>query len=208
MHIFLDKIRIKKIKEENKKRILWFNKDSSYTKFVNNKVHFNKISYIPSDLKSIKSPFVTDVKWNQVLRKVAVNALWNLSKDFYSTFKTNIRVVSAYRSYIYQKWIKDWGCPDNLCAKAWYSEHQSGLAVDLWEATTKDIFLSKSKLKKYFEWMNKNAYKYGFHNTYQKWIDVDWYEIEPWHWRYLWVDLAKELKENDLTFAEYYNLKK
>jgi LAS superfamily LD-carboxypeptidase LdcB len=34
---------------------------------------------------------------------------------------------------------------------------------------------------------------------------VDWYEIEPWHWRYLWVELATYLKNKDLTIAEFYN---
>jgi LAS superfamily LD-carboxypeptidase LdcB len=52
--------------------------------------------------------------------------------------------------------------------------------------------------------MKENAYRYGFHNTYQKWVKVDWYEIEPWHWRYLWISLAKKLYDENITFAEYY----
>jgi LAS superfamily LD-carboxypeptidase LdcB len=42
------------------------------------------------------------------------------------------------------------------------------LAIDLFEATTNKEFLSKPNLKKYFDWLNENAYKYGFANTYQK----------------------------------------
>jgi D-alanyl-D-alanine carboxypeptidase len=59
-------------------------------------------------------------------------------------------------------------------------------------------------LKKYYKWLDENAYKYGFHNTYQKWLEIDWYEIEPWHWRYMWVELATYLKDNNLTIAEFY----
>jgi zinc D-Ala-D-Ala carboxypeptidase len=36
-------------------------------------------------------------------------------------------------------------------------------------------------------------------------LDIDGYEIEPWHWRYLGVDLSTELKNKNITIAEYYN---
>lgn len=208
MHIFLDKLKIKKLEVEQKEMSDLLKLDSSITRFVNNKVSFNDKTYVPDNLVSIKSSFVIDAKWNQLLREDAKNALVELSKEFYEVFETNIKIISAYRSYNYQKWIKDWWCPDNLCAKAWFSEHQTWLAIDVWEATTNKQFLSKSKLKNYFEWLSDNAHKYWFHNTYQKWLEIDWYEIEPWHWRYLWIDLATELYNNHQTFAEYYNLNK
>ena len=128
-------------------------------------------------------------------------------KKFEQETWEKINVVSAYRSYDYQVWIKKWWCSDNLCANPGFSEHQTGLVVDLWSASSKDNWYSNVKLKKYFSWLNENAYKFGFHNTYQKWRDVDWYEIEPWHWRYLWVELATYLRENNLTFAEFYKEK-
>lgn len=179
--------------------------DNSLTKFVNSKISFNSKSYIPSDLESISSEYVYDSKWwSQIVRKETNDSLQRLAEAFYNEFNKKLTVVSAYRSYAYQKWIKDRWCPDNLCAKAWYSEHQSGLAIDLFEATTNKEFLSKPNLKKYFDWLNENAYKYGFANTYQKWLEIDWYEIEPWHWRYMWVELATYLREKNITFAEYY----
>jgi D-alanyl-D-alanine carboxypeptidase len=49
-----------------------------------------------------------------------------------------------------------------------------------------------------------HAHTYGFTNTYQKGLDIDWYEIEPWHWRYVWVDIASYLSENNITIAEFY----
>jgi D-alanyl-D-alanine carboxypeptidase len=131
-----------------------------------------------------------------------------MAKAFYNDFKENIAVVSAYRSYKYQVSIKSGWCPDNLCAKAGFSEHQSGLAVDLWEASTEYNWKTDPKLKKYYKWLEENAYKYGFHNTYQKWLDVDSYEVEPWHFRYLWKYLAKYLYDEKMTFAEYYYQKR
>ena len=179
--------------------------DNSLSKFVNNKVSFSDVEYIPDDLIDIDSPLIVDLKWYWTLRKEAKHALWNMSKDFYGHFKEKISVLSSYRSYKYQKWIKDRWCPDNLCAKAWYSEHQSWLAVDFWEASTQEQFLSNKKYKEYFKWLRENAHNYWFHNTYQKWLDIDWYEIEPWHWRYIWIEFATYLKEQDITIAEFYD---
>jgi D-alanyl-D-alanine carboxypeptidase len=127
-----------------------------------------------------------------------------MAKKFQEDKWEKMVIVSAYRSYQYQKWIKLRWCPDNLCAKAWYSEHQSWLAVDFWEASTNYKWKNNNRLKNYYEWLKNNASDFGFHNTYQKWLDIDWYEIEPWHWRYLWVELAKYLENENITFAEYY----
>lgn len=182
-----------------------FKTDNSITKYVSPEISFEKIDYIPDDLVLISQEFIIDTKWNQTLKKEAKENLDKLSKDFFDNFWVKLKIVSAYRSYSYQVWIKRWGCSDIFCAKAWYSEHQTWLAFDMFETTTKDEFLQKSNLKKYFNWMGENAHKYGFHNSYQKWRKIDGYEIEPWHWRYVWNNLAKELFEEKITFSEYYN---
>jgi len=182
--------------------------DDSIQKFVNNKVSFNDVKYIPKDLVDLKWEFIVDLKWYGRVRSIAKKYLDKMWEDFYNYFWEKIRVVSSYRSYLYQKWIKDRWCPDNLCSKPWFSEHQTGLAVDLWEASNEEIFLSNSKYKKYFEWLNENAYKYWFANTYIKWLKIDWYEIEPWHWRYLWIPLAEYLRDNNITIAQFYKNKK
>lgn len=181
-----------------------FKTDNSITKYVSPNISFEKINYVPDDLVSISWEFIIDTKWNQTLRKEAFEKLDELSRDFYNNFWVKLSIVSAYRSYNYQVWIKSRGCSDLFCAKAWYSEHQTWLAFDMFETTTKDEFLSKPYLKNYFEWMEENAHKYGFHNSYQKWREIDWYEIEPWHWRYVWKELAKELYEEKITFSQFF----
>ncbi len=179
--------------------------DDSITKFVNNKIHFFDLSYTPKNLVPVSWDHIIDSKgWYIKVRKELKNELSKLASDFYKDTNNNIVIVSWYRSYNYQKWIKDRGCPDNFCAKAWYSEHQSWLSIDIYSASSQKHWLNDNNLKKHFSWFKDNAYKYGFHNTYQKWIDIDWYEIEPWHWRYVWKDLAKYLYENNMTFAEFY----
>jgi len=218
-----EKIRLEKIEklrkiEEEKKRILKEKKDyknyiknidlesdNSLTKFVNNKVHFDELWYIPEDLVSVWSKYVIDSKWWYIkVKKILKENLIKLSEQFYKDTKNNIVIVSWYRSYSYQKWIKDRGCPDNLCAKAGYSEHQSGLAIDIYSASSARNWANDNTLKKHFSWFKKNAHKYGFHNTYQKWLKIDGYEVEPWHWRYVWEKFARYLYENKITIAEFY----
>ena len=181
-----------------------YTNNSSLTKFVNNKVSFDWLDYVPEDLVSISSDYVYDTKWYSTLRKQVNDSLQELAEDFKQEFWKKLTVVSAYRSYDYQKGIKDRGCPDNLCAKAWYSEHQSWLAVDIFAATTQEDWQSNSAYMQYFEWFKENAYKYWFHNSYQNGVEIDWYEIEPWHWRYLWNELALYLRKNEITFAEFW----
>ena len=180
-----------------------FKTDNSITKFVSPDVPFNDKKYIPYDLVNISWKNIIDRRWTQTLRKEALEYLNLLSDSFYEEFNQKLDIISAYRSYEYQAWIKARWCSDYFCAKAWYSEHQSGLAIDFFEATDKKTFLSNNNYKKYYEWLKDNAHKYWFHNTYRRGRDIDWYEIEPWHWRFVWVEFASYLYEKNLTFAEF-----
>ncbi len=180
--------------------------DESITKFVNNRVHFETLSYIPENLENISSSYIYDAKWWTTLMRSDANlAMQQMAEAFFNEFWKKMTVVSGYRSYAYQAGIKARWCPDNLCAKAGYSEHQSGLGVDFWSASTQAIWQADTNLSSYYDWLSENAHLYGFHNTYQKGLEVDGYEIEPWHWRYLGVDLASYLRDNDIAFAEFYN---
>jgi LAS superfamily LD-carboxypeptidase LdcB/pimeloyl-ACP methyl ester carboxylesterase len=178
--------------------------DNSITKFVNSSVPFNDKAYIPDNLVSFSSEFIADGKGYWTLSSVLIPELNMLAEEFYNKFGTKFQINSSYRSYAYQAWIKARGCPDNLCAKAGYSEHQSGLWFDIFAIETNAYWKNNARLWSYYEWLKIHAHKYWFTNTYQKGLDIDGYEIEPWHWRYLWVDLATYLSENNLTIAEFY----
>lgn len=181
-----------------------FMSDNSLTKYVWVWISFHQKEYIPENLISVKDTYIVDGKWLQVIKKEVRNALNEMGKDFYKKFWVKISVISGYRSYIYQKEIKIKWCPDTLCSNPWYSEHQTWLAVDLWETTTEKDFLKKENLKNYFSWLQENAHLYGFHNSYQNGIEIDGYEKEPWHWRYLGKELASYLYEEKISFSEFY----
>jgi len=178
--------------------------DESITKYVDPSIPFNEKWYIPENLRALSLDFIIDTKWNAQMREQAAVALELMAEAFYSEFWENMVVVSTYRSYNYQAGIKARWCPDNLCAKAGHSEHQWWLAVDFWSASTQSYWDNSERLTNFYTWLYENAHEYGFHNTYQNGREVDGYDTEPWHWRYVWIDFARYLHENEITFAEHF----
>lgn len=83
------------------------------------------------------------------------------------------------------------------------SEHELGLAVDiidtrLWELTEEQANLPAQK------WLMENAWKYGFILRYPKEKSESTGIIyEPWHYRYVGEEIAKEVYESGLTLEEY-----
>lgn len=119
----------------------------------------------------------------------------------------SLRVVSAYRTEdfqrkLYNKKLKSTGKSnaDNYSARPGFSEHQTGLAVDI--NSTRTSFENTSA----FKWLQKNAYKYGYILRYQKgkeWITG--YAYEPWHYRYVGIDAARIIYQEGITYEEYYS---
>ena len=74
-----------------------------------------------------------------------------------------------------------------------------------------DVGTSKTTLgtfenTKEFTWIKNNAHKYGFILRYPKDKEyITGYNYEPWHYRYVGIDAAKVIYENNLTFEEYYS---
>jgi D-alanyl-D-alanine carboxypeptidase len=136
------------------------------------------------------------------LRSEANEQLLQLSKAFYEKFQEPIVVVSAYRSYHYQKNQISESCKQSgYCAKEGESEHQLGLAVDVWETTNEEKFLSTYQT--YYDRLKEYAHKYGFHQSYQNGKEIDGYPVEPWHRRYLGIELATKLYNKEISFTEY-----
>ena len=122
----------------------------------------------------------------------------------------NLFIRSGFRSYldqtiVYDKWVKKDGqeVADTYSARPGYSEHQTGLAMDL-NSIDQDFADTKE-----FAWLNENAYKYGFILRYpQEKEEITGYIYEPWHYRYVGVELSKELYNNGnwLTLEEYFEI--
>ncbi len=178
--------------------------DASLLRFVSRSVPLSNKGYIPSPLASLSGTYINEAGRNSQLRKDARDALWALGQSFEKKFGEPLVVVSGYRSAAYQQRLWDLGrCSDSLCAPPGYSEHQLGLAVDLFDASTEKEFQTNPRYKRYVAWLQANAHLYGWHQSYQKWEAIDGYEVEPWHWRYIGIDMATRLKNLGWTYTEY-----
>lgn len=122
-----------------------------------------------------------------------------------------IKVNSGFRSYETQKIIlateiKN-GNPNAeiAVAKAGYSEHQLGTAGDITGQSIKYLSASKSFEKtKEALWMEEHAKEYGFIESfpYGK-EDITGYMYEPWHYRYVGVDIANKIIKSGQTINEF-----
>lgn len=185
---------------------------TSLTVFVNKEYGLPK-DYIPSDLvePDIKFYFsYYDEK--RTMRKDAAAALEKLV-DAASEKDLEIVGVSGFRSYqrqkaIYNKNVRTIGQEqtDMYSAVPGYSEHQTGWAIDLsCESVHYDLDESFGETSE-GKWLAKNCYKYGFIIRYPKGKEsLTGYAYEPWHVRYVGVELATYLTENDMTLENYYN---
>ena len=84
------------------------------------------------------------------------------------------------------------------------SEHQLGLAVDIWDKE-RDRLGSYSYMNEEFRtWLEEHSWEYGFIQRYpsKKCLRTGW--DEPWHYRYVGVEVAKFIKENDICYEEFY----
>ena len=116
-------------------------------------------------------------------------------------------VTSSYRSYesqlgVYNSYLKSNGKEyvEKYVATPGYSEHQTGLALDV-----KSTVSSPFKKSKEYTWMIKNSYKYGFILRYPEDMEnITGYSAEAWHFRYVGEKAAKYIYENKITYEEYY----
>jgi len=166
-----------------------------------NKYNVLDKTYIPSDLEDISTKYGSGK-----LRKEAKNAFEEMCN---AALKDNIKLYSgsAYRSYDYQKNLYDRYVlqdgkilADTYAARAGYSEHQTGLAIDILNGNWNYISASDKE----YTWLINNSYKYGYILRYPKGKeDITGYMYEEWHFRYLGKDIAKKVYELDITYDEY-----
>ncbi|HEY4526280.1 MAG TPA: M15 family metallopeptidase, partial [Candidatus Paceibacterota bacterium] len=117
-----------------------------------------------------------------------------------------IYVNSAYRSFDEQLALKGQysvsygaGTANQFSADQGYSEHQLGTTLDF---TTTGLSggLAGFDQTPAYDWLEKNAYKYGFVLSYPE--GNQYYMYEPWHWRFVGEDLADDLHDSGRNFYD------
>lgn len=86
---------------------------------------------------------------------------------------------------------------------AGYSEHETGLAVDI-VALSNQLLDDSQENTPETQWLQENCDQYGFILRYPKGkTDITGIDYESWHYRYVGKEAAAYIKKHDLTFEEY-----
>lgn len=187
--------------------------NSDSIEVVVNKERSLKETYVPEDLVKITDvPTLLASKEVNQLRKPAAEALTKLVEAAKEEINIQLYARSGYRSYktqesTYNGYVKSHGQAeaDKFSAKAGQSEHQTGLSMDISSESVN--FLLEEDFGETVEgkWVAENAHKFGFIIRYPKGKeDITGYQYEPWHIRYLGVDLATKVYESGLTLEQYF----
>lgn len=171
-------------------------------------------NYAPHDLVVPNAPLRVPGNESMQLRAETAGAL----EAMFAASKAAgapMMISSGYRSYSYQTslyggYVKSVGQAqaDSVSARPGYSEHQTGLTVDVEPLDQKcgvEVCFGELPAGK---WVAEHAYEYGFLLRYPAdKVAVTGYSYEPWHLRYIGKDLAAELQRtHTATLEEFFDL--
>jgi len=171
-----------------------------------NKYNYLNKDFVPNNLVNVTKDYardkaqLVDVAYDNFVKMADAARLENLT----------IKVTTGYRSYnfqstLYNNYVKADGVKnaDTYSARPGYSEHQLGYSADLTNA--KNVSFSNFENTEEYKWLQENAYKYGFIMRYPKDKEyITGYIFESWHYRYVGINIATYIYENNITYEEYY----
>ncbi len=155
-------------------------------------------SYEPSDLINVEGVKMKSEAGNKLLEMMEAmrnDGLKIIAQSGYRSYETQ---KSIYNNKVSSRGVEE---ADKVSARPGHSEHQTGLAIDLSIDGTLEKTFGDTKQ---YEWLNENAYKYGFIMRYPlDKIYITGYDYEPWHYRYVGLEVASVIKNENLTYEEY-----
>ncbi len=168
--------------------------------------------FAPEEMVEVDNGYVADSRIADAVKKMIADAR--------ATEDVRIIALSAYRDYEYQKELFD-NKVERLQQEKGYSvtkareeaatvvavpgtsEHQLGLALDLVDARHVNLDESQENTAAY-KWLYKHCAEYGFIVRYPNGkTDITGIIYEPWHFRYVGVEAATFIMENEITLEEY-----
>lgn len=174
------------------------------TTILVNKHYYLENDYIPENLEEINIQYALK---GMKLVDVAKEAFEEMSK---AARKENLKIIamSTFRDYNYQEklynqYVKQDGieAADLYSGRPGFSEHQTGLAVDVFN--NKESYTDFHKTNE-FIWMQEHAKEYGFILRYPGNKEKETgYQYESWHYRYVGVEIANYITEKNISYEEY-----
>ena len=176
----------------------------------------NKYSQLPDDWEEIVELVDTKNAWDEDIKieKATYDNYLKLKKDLEKDGVT-IELDSVYRSVkaqqnLWDSWTVEKGIDyvRKYVAVPGYSEHHTGLAVDICLRKDGELEYENDDMiadRETFAKVHAKLADYGFILRYlENRDDVTGYAYEPWHLRYVGSsEIAKEIKDKNLTFEEY-----
>jgi D-alanyl-D-alanine carboxypeptidase len=163
----------------------------------------------PPDLVPVTG--IPVVNQGMLLRRVALEALRRLAAAAQAE-GLRLFVSSAYRSYrtqvaVHNYWVQVLGPARaaRVSARPGHSEHQLGTAVDLTSPRVNYQLTEAFGETPEGRWLGANAHRFGFVMSYPAGKEeITGYDYEPWHFRYVGVDVATYVHEAGLSLEEYF----
>ena len=164
------------------------------------------------NVRAVESSEALDNSRGLELRDVAARALEQMAVEMHFQGAGQMFVNSAYRSYEYQaglfvEKVAQYGEAEALVrsAKAGHSEHQTGLAVDVSVPAQGCAIIQCFGDTVAGKWIAENSWKFGYIVRYERdTTSVTGYTYEPWHLRYVGLEIAKMYAENGIQTLEEF----
>ncbi|QTX06255.1 M15 family metallopeptidase [Agromyces archimandritae] len=165
---------------------------------VNRLRALNPIDYMPDDLVEVP----VEHTWEPLMRQEAADAVVAMFEAASAEPGFALASNSAFRDYETQVELYGDGS-DPTTAPPGHSEHQTGLTIDI--GTVGGCSFECLETSPEGAWLRDNGYRFGFILRYPAdKVDVTGYPPEPWHFRYIGVDLATEMHEQGITTLEEF----
>lgn len=159
--------------------------------YINGILIVNKTYGLPSDYNPGEVPEAR-AAFDRMSAAAAAEGLRIYASSSFRSYDHQVRTYSRYVYYDGQE------LADTYSARPGFSEHQTGLTFDM--NTVDDAFGNTAEAA----WVAEHCHEYGFIVRYPLGKeDITGYQYEPWHVRYLGVDVATDVYNSGLSLEEY-----
>lgn len=170
------------------------------------KVYFLNENFSPARVAEVDQQFVYSNSEKEYFMAEALPYL-HLMLAAAKAQSIELYVKSGYRSFSEQQAVKSQyvvtygaGTANAFSADQGYSEHQLGTTIDLITPGLGGRLVQAFDQTSAYHWLKENAHKFGFILSYPK--GNEFYIYEPWHWRFVGVELATYLQSRNLNFYD------
>ena len=179
-----------------------FDSASSLQVVVNKHRQLNPAAYVPGQLVRVQA---------ERLRAPAADAYKQFAKAAKAA-GVNVMPISGYRSFseqasLYDSYVRQYGqaTADTLAARPGYSEHQTGLAMDIGNASGVCALQACFANTPAGRWAAEHGWEYGFIIRYPAGAEATTgYTYEPWHLRYVGKVIAEDMQSTGIATLEKY----